>query len=169
VPIRAVSDMLEVGVKWDQADQTVLLSDPGNGVDMMKTMKAYFLTNVYAISAAQYQDADKQSMETSGIPCSHWLQLKLNRYAKKGDLCAGAFNVQGKYDAVTFQYYSDKNVALRVLGDNDAVLAEIQVTGGQAAYSVDVPLMKTSQLTLQAEKLEETGLTVDQDIHVVCL
>ena len=150
--------MLEVGVKWDQADQTVLLSDPANGVDMMKTMKAYFLTNVYAISAAQYQDADKQSMETSGIPCSHWLQLKLNRYAKKG-----------KYDAVTFQYYSDKNVALRVLGDNDAVLAEIQVTGGQAAYSVDVPLMKTSQLTLQAEKLEETGLTVDQDIHVVCL
>ena len=107
--------MLEVGVKWDQADQTVLLSDPANGVDMMKTMKAYFLTNVYAISAAQYQDADKQSMETSGIPCSHWLQLKLNRYAKKGDLCAGAFNVQGKYDAVTFQYYSDKNVALRVL------------------------------------------------------
>ncbi len=58
MPIRAVSDMLEVGVKWDQADQTVLLSDPGNGVDMMKTMKAYFLTNVYAISPAQYQHAD---------------------------------------------------------------------------------------------------------------
>lgn len=166
VPIRAVSDMLEVGVDWDSASQTVLLGDPADGVDMIGTLKAYFLTDVYGSNAVHVQDSDKQNMEISGIPCTHWLQLNLGRYAAVGDKVAGAFNVQGKYDTLTFQYYSDKDTTLQVLGDNDAVLAEVNVAGGQTAHSLTVPLMKNSQVKFQAEKINETGLTQRDDIHV---
>ncbi|NCE63614.1 hypothetical protein D1159_03230 [Pseudoflavonifractor sp. 524-17] len=166
LPIRATATLLDVGVNWEQATQTILLGDPADGVDLIDTHKAYFLTDEYGLGARQLQTADKESKEISGITCSHWLALNLGRYAAKNSLCAGSFNVGGKYDTVTFQYYSDKNVTLRVLGDNDSVLAEIPVTGGQAAHSITVDLHQSSQLTFQAEKLIEPAITQDQDTHV---
>lgn len=172
VPIRAVSNMLDVKVDWDQASQTVLLGDPAAGenaaetVDMIETMRAYFLTNVFGANAVQIQESAKRNVEISGIPCTHWLQLNLDRFSSKGDKCAGAFNVQGKYDALTFQYYANQDTVLQVLGDDDAVLAEVQVVGSQVAHSLTVPLMGSRQVKFQVERMHGSNLTPSSDIHV---
>ena len=72
---------------------------------------------------------------------------------QKGTTQYASLNVLGKYETLTFQYYAEKDVILRVLGDNDSVLFEREVPGGQVAQTVTVPLLKTTQLTFQTEKL----------------
>ena len=72
---------------------------------------------------------------------------------QKGTIQYASLNVLGKYETLTFQYYAEKDVILRVLGDNDSVLFEREVPGGQVAQTVTVPLLKTTQLTFQTEKL----------------
>ena len=54
VPIRAVANLLGVGVDWDQATQTVLMGDPEDGVDLIDTYKAY-----YTDEFVQRQTVDK--------------------------------------------------------------------------------------------------------------
>ena len=152
VPVRAISGLLGLEVDWDQANQTVLLGNSGDGTDLIDTLKAYYFSNEYAISAAQYQTGDKDPQEISGINCAHWVELNMNRYAAKGALCAASFNVDGKYESVTFQYYSTQDITLRVLGDNGYELFKVDVPGGQVAQTVTVPLLNTTQLTFQAEK-----------------
>ena len=71
-----------------------------------------------------------------------------------------SYNIEGKYDNLTFRYYSDCDCSLQVLGDNDAVLADISVKGGQVAQSVTVPLFKTSQLTFKTENVWGDGQRV---------
>lgn len=142
VPIRAVSNMLDVKVDWDQASQTVLLGNPVDGVDMIEELKAY-QSNEFQ----QVQTADKQDpRDISGNSYSHWIYL---RGAPRGVNGALSFNLEGKYDTLTFKYYSTNDLTLEVLGENETVLASIPIKGGQVAQTIKVDLLKTSQLTFR--------------------
>lgn len=142
VPIRAVSDILDVKVEWDQASQTVLLGNPVDGVDMIEELKAY-QSNEFQ----QVQTADKQDpRDISGNSYSHWIYL---RGAPRGVNGALSFNLEGKYDTLTFKYYSTNDLTLEVLGENETVLASIPIKGGQVAQTIKVDLLKTSQLTFR--------------------
>lgn len=149
LPIRAVAKMLGIGVDWEQATQTVLLGDPAEGVDLVDNFKPYYADE----DCRNYQTADKKSYEISGKTYSHWAELGMPWAADIGALRNLSYNIDGKYDTLTFQYYSPTDVLLRVLGDNDSKLAEITIKGGQVAKSITVDLLGTSQLTFQGESL----------------
>lgn len=82
-----------MGVNWDQATQTIQLGNTTAGVDLIDTYKAYFLTDKVNITALQRQTAGGETMEISGIPCSHWMCLQFYRIADQNSLCTGSFNV----------------------------------------------------------------------------
>lgn len=155
LPVRAVSNMLGVNVDWDQATQTVLLGEKKDGTDLIDTFKAYYLD----WKCEQSQTTDKKDKDISGVNCSHWLEMG-SWYEQTGKTREVSFNIGGKYDTVSFKYYSSNDCILRVLGDNDYVLWEKEVTRGQVAQAaVDVRLLNTSELTFQREetKNSQTG------------
>lgn len=147
VPLRSVANLLGVNVDWDQATQTVLMGKATEGVDLIDTYKYYDRSGS---DNEQVQSADKKEKEISGIHSSHW--LKLHHYSNITSHIS--YNVFGEYDTLTFQYYAERNVILRVLGDNGSVLFERKISGGQVAQTVTVPLLKTSQITFQTEQLD---------------
>ena len=152
LPIRTVANLAGLEVDWDQANQTVLLfSKPADGVDLIDTLKYYYRSNN---DCKQYQSADKQATTISGINCSHWIEIYTTSYAQPGYTSEISFNADGKYETLSFQYYSEKDIILRVLGDNDYVLWEKEIKGGQVAQAaVDVKLLNTNGLTFQTEVL----------------
>lgn len=156
VPIRSVANLLGVNVDWDQATQSILLGEPKGGVDLIDTYKAYYINEF-----KQVQTADKQEpMDISGKSYSHWIRLG---GAPRGIMGTISFNLEGKYDTLTFTYYSNSDVTLEVLGDNDYVLAEIPIKGGQVAQTVEVKLLDTIQLTFR--NVEERG--TDAELYIV--
>lgn len=156
VPIRSVANLLGVNVDWDQATQSILLGEPEGGVDLIDTYKAYYINEF-----KQVQTADKQEpMDISGKSYSHWIRLG---GAPRGIMGTISFNLEGKYDTLTFTYYSNSDVTLEVLGDNDYVLAEIPIKGGQVAQTVEVKLLDTIQLTFR--NVEERG--TDAELYIV--
>ena len=148
LPVRAVADLAGLEVNWDQATKTVHLGKMSTDVDLIDTYEAYDISD-----GKQVRSVDKKETDISGIHCSHWLQVHQASMDGKGTTQYASFNVLGKYETLTFQYYAENDVILRVLGDNDSVLFEREVPGGQIAQTVTVPLLKTTQLTFQTEKL----------------
>ena len=163
LPIRSIADLLGVEVNWDQATASVLLGKT-KGVDLIDTYKYYDRSSTYN---RQVQSSEKQEQEISGIACSHWLRIHQSwGSVGKGHLDHISFNILGKYDTLTFRYYSEKDVILRVLGDNDSILFEREITGGQVAQTVTIPLLKTNQIKFQTEKLLGEGSSTYGNTYV---
>ena len=147
LPVRAVAGLVGLEVNWDQATQTVLLGK-AKGVDLIDTYKCYFLQEFQ-----QVQSVDKaDSRDVSGVSYSHWLYV---HGAPRGVYGVASFNLAGKFNTVTFTYYSNTDITLHVLGDNESVLAEIPIKGGAVAQTIPVNLLGTSQLTFK--NVEELG------------
>lgn len=64
-----------------------------------------------------------------------------------------SFNLGGKYDTLTFQTYADKDMTLIVTGDNDSVLGQFTLKGGQVPQSLTIDLHGTTQLTFDCEQV----------------
>ena len=146
LPIRAVSDMLGVGVDWDQATQSVLLGKQASGVDLIDTYKAYQFSGW----ASQSQTSDGNTAEISGVTCSHWIFFGVDRWSNSGEASA-SFNLLGKHDTLTFSYFSNNDVTLTVLGDDGNQLGEYNITGGAVSQTVTIPLFKTRELKFEAK------------------
>lgn len=153
LPVRAVAGLVGLDVDWDQATQTVLLGKT-KGVDLIDTYKAYEMDDF----CWQVQTADKKNEEISGIACSHWLRWEMGAW-NSGER-AISFNLLGKHDTLTFSYYADNDLTLKLLGDNGSVLGEYDIAGGAVAKTVTVPLLKTTELTFLAVMNDGTHLNV---------
>ena len=153
LPVRAVAGLAGLEVNWDQATRTVELGE-AKGVDLIDTYKAYFMDEF----CWQVQSADKRNEEISGVACSHWLRWEMGAW-NRGER-AISFNLLGKHDTLTFSYYSDNDLTLKVLGDNGSVLGEYAIAGAAAAKTVTVPLLKTNELTFLAVMDDGTHLSV---------
>ncbi len=162
LPVRALANLLDLQVNWDQASQTVALGHALDQVDLIKNFKAFYLTNEDFSKGSQ--QVDQKPTEISGISCTHWLQLKNGAMSSPGDKAKVSFNVQGKYETVSFKYYSNEDVVLRVLGDDDFVLAEYKVTGSNVAQEVTVNLQGSDQLAFEAEKASSINQSSDTRI-----
>ena len=150
LPIRSIGTLLGVDVGWDQATQSVLLGKQPSGIDLIDTYKNYQHMDNREGWAAQYQTGAESPMAISGIDCSKWITLCRKGYCGYPETITSiSFNLGGKHDMLTFSYYADRDATLQILGDNDAVLFEKAVTGGQVAQTATIPLFKTSQLTFQ--------------------
>lgn len=153
LPVRSIAELLGIDVGWDQATASVLLGK-SKGVDLIDTYKAYSLDEF----CWQVQSADKRTEEISGVTCSDWLRWEMGAW-NKGER-AISFNLLGKHDTLTFSYYADNDLTLKVLGDNGFVLGEFPITGKAVAKTVTLPLMKTNELTFLAVMDDGTHLSV---------
>lgn len=159
VPIRAVSNILGVGVDWDQATKTVLLGTPAEGIDLIDTLKIYSGTR-----AEQVQSSAKKSKVVGGITISHWLSLQTDaQYHHEAD---AYFNLGGKYDTLTFQVYAEKDAKLTISGDNDYVLAEIDLKGAAVPQTIQVELLNTTQLHFHYYSAAEVAYTYIFDANL---
>lgn len=138
LPIRAVAGLAGLGVDWDGTTRSVLLGKQPGGMDLIDTYKIYHFSGY----AGQRQTPDGYVEQISGITCNHflWFDSMTNSVS---------FNLQGKHDTLTLSYYSPVDATLTVMGDNDTVLGEYEITGAAVAKTVTVPLLKTSELKLQ--------------------
>lgn len=155
LPVRAVSNMLGIGVEWEQATQTVLLGKTG-GVDLIDTFKPYndYTTSIdYRVSLIPefIQSSAKETADIGGVSVSHWLGLRTDHFIDAAPECS--FNLGGKYDTLTFQVYSQRDMTLIVTGDNGSVLGQFDLKGGQVPQSLTVELLGTTQLTFRCEKV----------------
>ncbi len=155
VPIRAVGNMLGIGVDWDVETKTVLLGDPGNGVDLIETFKPYvpYTTEMYfGIDARPMfvQNADQQTKDIGGESVSHWIGAVITAYDRTMYPCS--FNLGGRYQTLTFKVYSEKDITLYVKGDNGSVLGQYSVQGAQVPQTITVDLKGTTQLTFELER-----------------
>lgn len=149
LPLRAVcQDVAGFKVGWDQATRTAAIATKSvDGVDLLDTMKAYYLTDGGVdLWVRQTMTSDKQTKEIAGKTLTHWLEA----YSCWGNNSTTAsFNIEGKYDTVTFRYYSVGDVTLEVLGDNESVLWTKDIKGSQLYQEITVDLLKTNQLTFK--------------------
>ena len=155
LPVRAVADLAGLEVNWDQATKTVHLGKMSTDVDLIDTLNNYYRDSGVDNWGAQVKTGEKDPMEISGINCSHWIDLYLGTWMEQTPTAKISFNLEGKYDTLAFQYYTTKDVILKVFGDNDSVLFEQEIHGGRVAQTVTVPLLKTTQLSFYAEQISK--------------
>lgn len=144
LPVRAVGNLVGLGVKWDQATRTILLGDPEEGVDLIEAYKPY--TKYGTDGNDQFiQNSDKMNITVGGVDLSHWICFDYHGWTDR--LRTMSFNLSGKYTSLTFKVYADKDTTLTIKGDNDFVLGEYQLVGGQVPQTITVNLMNTTQLS----------------------
>lgn len=144
LPVRAISDILGVGVDWDQATQSVLLGKQASGVDLIDTYDIYHTSKGHwECNMGQVKTADGKTESIAGVPQTHWLYLN----CAWGAGVTASYNLQGKHDTLTFNYYSDLDATLTIMGDNETVLGEYTISGGEINDPITIPLFKTKNLT----------------------
>ena len=156
LPVRAVSNLLGIGVDWDGATQTVLLGEKADGTDLIDNFKPYnsYTTDIDyrgSLDPEFIQSSEKQTTTIGGNTVSHWFAVRLDYLDDDAPECS--FNLGGKYDTLTFQTYADKDMTLIVTGDNDSVLGQFSLKGGQVPQSLTIDLHGTTQLTFDCEKV----------------
>lgn len=157
LPVRAVAELTGLGVDWDQATKSVLLGKQSGGVDLIETYNIFHTSKGdKECTAEQFKIADNQTAEISGITQSHWIKLM----CAWGGSVSASYNLQGKHETLTFSYYSNKDVTLKVTGDNGTDLGEYSITGGAVAKTVTIPLFHTNELKFEAVPTTRTWLTV---------
>ncbi|NCE64311.1 hypothetical protein D1159_06850 [Pseudoflavonifractor sp. 524-17] len=144
LPIRAISNLLDLGVSWDQATRSVLLGDPEEGVDLIEAFKPYTKYNTDG-NDQFVQNSDKMSANAGGVEISHWIGFKYHGWTDRQRTTS--FNLGGKYTSLTFRVYADVDTTLTLKGDNDHVLGEYNLVGGQVPQTITVNLLNTTQLS----------------------
>lgn len=154
LPVRAISDMLGVGVDWDQATQSVLLGKQASGVDLIDTYEIYHKATVGDQTyVGQTRTADGKTENIAGVTQTHWIYAFVNWYGN----ATFSYNLLGKHDTLTFSYYSNEDAVLKLTGDDDTVLGEYTITGGAVPKTVTLPLVKTSELKFNLEPIKDKG------------
>lgn len=149
LPMRTIcKDVAGYQVSWDQATKTAaIVTKDVDGVDLLDTQRAYYLTSNGGpdLWTRQTMTSDKQTKEIAGKTLTHWLEYWCVWGSQNG--LNASFNVEGKYDTVTFRCYSVGDATLKVIGDNESELYKKELKGGQLYQEVTVDLLKTNQLT----------------------
>ena len=159
LPVRAVSNMLGIGVDWDGDTRSVLLGKVAGGVDLIEKYEIYHKVVGNNCRVGQTRTADNQTANISGVTKDHWLRMIRQWYGE----AAASYNLQGKHDTLTFSYYADSNIILKITGDDGSLLGEYTITGGAVAKTVTVPLFKTQELKFElvpVVEYERTSPTV---------
>lgn len=170
LPVRAVSNMLGIGVDWDGATQTVLLGKAESTVNLMETYKPYTKYQSVSRVISDWHDGPIFYQKSTtpenigGETASSWLNLynPKNNWAEDSNTLLCSFNIGGKYKTLTFKAYTNEDATLTVKGDNDSLLGEFKLTAGQTPQTFTVDLLNTTQLTFLLNNGVETyGIDIE--------
>lgn len=170
LPVRAVSNMLGIGVDWDGATQTVLLGKTGATVNLMETYKPYTSYQSVSRVISDWHDGPIFYQKSTtpenigGETASSWLNLynPKNNWAEDSNTLLCSFNIGGKYKTLTFKAYTNEDTTLTVKGDNDSLLGEFKLTAGQTPQTFTIDLLNTKQLTFLLNNGVETyGIDIE--------
>lgn len=160
LPVRAVSDMLGVGVDWDQATQSVLLGKQASGVDLIDTYDIYY-KQVKFTEFGQVRTSEGKTEDIAGITYSNWIYLDAS-YWNGNPMVTNSisYNLLGRHETLTFSCYSTLDTTLKILGDDGLELGEYSITGGAAPKTFTVPLFHTNELKIQVDTTRTTQLRI---------
>lgn len=170
LPVRAVSNMLGIGVDWDGATQTVLLGKTGATVNLMETYKPYTSYQSVSRVISDWHDGPIFYQKSTtpenigGEIASSWLNLynPKNNWAEDSNTLLCSFNIGGKYKTLTFKAYTNEDATLTVKGDTDSLLGEFKLTAGQTPQTFTIDLLNTKQLTFLLNNGVETyGIDIE--------
>lgn len=170
LPVRAVSNMLGIGVDWDGATQTVLLGKTGATVNLMETYKPYTSYQSVSRVISDWHDGPIFYQKSTtpenigGETASSWLNLynPKNNWAEDSNTLLCSFNIGGKYKTLTFKAYTNEDATLTVKGDTDSLLGEFKLTAGQTPQTFTIDLLNTKQLTFLLNNGVETyGIDIE--------
>ena len=170
LPVRAVSNMLGIGVDWDGATQTVLLGKTGATVNLMETYKPYTSYQSVSRVISDWHDGPIFYQKSTtpenigGETASSWLNLynPKNNWAEDSNTLLCSFNIGGKYKTLTFKAYTNEDATLTVKGDTDSLLGEFKLTAGQTPQTFTLDLLNTKQLTFLLNNGVETyGIDIE--------
>lgn len=170
LPVRAVSNMLGIGVDWDGATQTVLLGKTGATVNLMETYKPYTSYQSVSRVISDWHDGPIFYQKSTtpenigGETASSWLNLynPKNNWAEDSNTLLCSFNIGGKYKTLTFKAYTNEDATLTVKGDTDSLLGEFKLTAGQTPQTFTIDLLNTTQLTFLLNNGVETyGIDIE--------
>ena len=153
LPIRSIGTLLGVEVGWDQATQSVLLGKQPSGVDLIENYSIYHRLLENASFGGQVTTADNRTETIGGVTQNHWIFLNCGWW----EVNEISYNLLGKYDTLTFSYYSKEDGYLWVKGDDGALLGKFAITGGAVPKTVTVPLFKTTELKFGVSPTEVWG------------
>ena len=153
LPIRSIGTLLGVEVGWDQATQSVLLGKQPSGVDLIENYSIYHRLVADVAFGGQVTTAENKTETIGGVTPNHWIYLNCVWWGENEI----SYNLLGKYDTLTFSYYSKEDGYLWVKGDDDALLGKFAVTGGAVPKTVTVPLFKTNELKFGVSPTEVWG------------
>lgn len=149
LPIRAVAGLTGLGVDWDGTTRSVLLGDPAEGVDLIETFEPY--TKTGDTHMQQFvQNSDKKTANAGGVEISHWIGFWFEPFGNHANTVS--FNLGGKYSTLTCQMYAQKDTKIVVKGDNDSILGEYNLVGGNVPITAEVNLLNTTQLSFVHEE-----------------
>ena len=152
LPIRSIGTLLGVEVGWDQATQSVLLGKQPSGVDLIENYSIYHRLADVAFGG-QVTTAENKTETIGGVTPNHWIYLNCVWWGENEI----SYNLLGKYDTLTFSYYSKEDGYLWVKGDDGALLGKFAITGGAVPKTVTVPLFKTTELKFGVSPTEVWG------------
>lgn len=170
LPVRAVSNMLGIGVDWDGATQTVLLGKAESTVNLMETYKPYTKYQSVSRVISDWHDGPIFYQKSTtpenigGETASSWLNLynPKNNWAEDSNTLLCSFNIGGKYKTLTFKAYTNEDATLTVKGDNDSLLGEFKLAAGQTPQTFTIDLLNTTQLTFLLNNGVETyGIDIE--------
>ncbi len=147
VPIRAVSNMLGIDVAWDGANNTVLLGKTGEYADFIETVKPY-TQNYNGAHMNHYTIANDKHKDIGGKTYNNYIELMVND-------AEFFYNLEGKYEELTFSTFCNTDningdfVVLKVIGDNDEVLASIEVKPYELPKVTTIDVSGVQQLSLK--------------------
>lgn len=152
LPLRTVAGLAGISANWDQATRSVLLGDPTEGVDLIEAFKPYTKTGDTHMQQFA-QNSDKKTANAGGVEISHWIGFWFEPFGNQAKTVS--FNLGGKYTTLTCQMYAAKDTKISVRGDNDTVLGEYDLVGGQVPKTVEIDLLKTTQLSFICEEYKD--------------
>lgn len=153
LPIRSIGTLLGVEVGWDQATQSVLLGKQPSGVDLIENYSIYHRLVADVAFGGQVTTAENKTEAIGGVTPNHWIYLNCVWWGENEI----SYNLLGKYDTLTFSYYSKEDGYLWVKGDDGALLGKFAITGGAVPKTVTVPLFKTTELKFGVSPTEVWG------------
>ncbi len=147
LPVRAISGLLGIDVGWEQATRTVLLGKTGVQ-DFIDTMEPYAIDG-----ARHWATSDNMKADIAGKTYKHWIELG-SIGSSNGKLY---YDLGGKYETLCFDLYNEyvwgnKTYTVSFYGDNDALLAEFDVVGGNLPERYEVDVTGVQQLVIKGHE-----------------
>lgn len=158
VPLRAIGDLLGVGVDWDQDTQTAKYITDGKpaGTDNPVTKGVDFIDDIEAISPYNIkivQTPKGEQIQVANRVLDHWMRCSL--WGTPGiNGCEAFYNLSGDYKTLTMTLYSNYDVSVNVYNNKtrDVLLGNVEVKANADPITHTFQINNAVQLTLDVTK-----------------